>query len=411
MTYPDYQKSVLPNGLTLVTERIPYVRSVSVGVWIRTGTRYESAGVNGVAHFLEHMMFKETERRSARDIARNIESLGGSINAFTSKEQTCFHVEILDEYLDDALSVLSDILSRHRFPELEFQKERFVILDEIQSVEDTPDDKIHDVFVEELFPEHGLGYPILGTPDTVGSLTIEEMLDFYRREYTAGNIVIAAAGNLDHQRMAERVATLFHFPGDGPAAVIAPPERFGSGEVRIERPIQQGHLCLGVPAMSYTDPRRWNLLVLNTILGGGMGSRLFQNIREEHGIAYSIYSYFDFYIDSGVMGAYLGCDPKNIPTAMELLYGEFDHLVKTPVTAAELAEAKSQLKGNIVLGLETAAARMNRLATLEMFLGMFRSLDDIIMDIDAVTAEGVQETARQLFAPERFLTVLLAPAD
>lgn len=411
MIYQEYNKTSLPNGLTIVSEHIPSVRSISLGVWIKTGTRFEEKEHNGVAHFLEHMMFKGTKRRSPRQIVRSIESLGGQMNAFTGKEQTCYHVEILDEHLPRAVEVLADILHNSTFPEKEFEKERLVILDEIQSLEDTPDEMIHDYFVEKLYPEHGLGYPILGTPDTVENMRREDMLHFFRTYYTAPNMVIVAAGNISHEQLLELSERYFKFPEANGRLSRPTPPSLHQGEYIMERPIHQVHLCMGVPAYPYAHPRKFDLLVLNTILGGGMGSRLFQNIRERHGIAYGIYSFFDFFLDNGILGVYLGTDKRNLDKSILLLEREFERLQKKTVPRREVEDAKSQLKGNLVLGLENTSARMNRLAMMEIYLGNFRTIDTIIEDIDNVTQDSLRETAQELFEESRFLRMIFLPKN
>jgi predicted Zn-dependent peptidase len=411
MIYQEYQRTTLPNGIIVISEHISSVRSISLGVWVRTGTRYENPANNGVAHFLEHMMFKGTKKRSPRQIARHIESLGGQINAFTSKEQTCYHVEILDEHLPKALDVLADILCHSQFSKKEIEKERGVILDEIDSVEDAPDEMIHEIFVEKLYPNHGLGYPILGTRETVSAMQPGEIVHFYQSQYVTGNIVIAAAGNIDHDQLLKLAEKKFHFPaGDIPGQPQAP-QQFSAGEFCLEKPINQAHICMGVPAYAFNHPRRYDVMVINAILGGGMASRLFQNIRERYGIAYGIYSFFDFYFDSGLFGIYLGTDKNNTFRVIKLIEKELKRLRESAVTRRELQEAKSQLKGNLVLGLESTAARMNRLAMMEMYLDHFKTIDAVIEKIEEVTPDSVLQTAQELFRPDQFLTVIYAPMD
>ena len=411
MIYQEYQKTNLPNGLTVVSEYIPYVRSISLGVWIRTGTRYEDKSNNGVAHFLEHMMFKGTRRRTPRKIVRDIESLGGQINAFTSKEQTCYHVEILDEHLPKAIDVLADMLCHSEFPAKEIEKERSVILDEIQSLEDAPDEMTHELFVEKLYPENALGYPILGTKETVSGISKDDVVDFFQTQYAAGNIVIAAAGHLDHDSLLKLVEKKFDFPLGKAQKMPEVPQQFSNGEFILEKPIHQAHICMGVPAYHFGHQKKYDLMLMNAVLGGGMGSRLFQNIRERHGIAYGIYSFFDFYFDTGLFGVYLGTDKKNISNVIKLLGKEFKRLKDKPVSKKELSEAKSQLKGNIVLGLESTAARMNRLAMMEMYLDNFKTIDAVIEKIDQVTSESIIETSGELLNPDRLLTVMFMPLD
>lgn len=410
----NYQKTILPNGLTIISESIPHVRSVSVGVWICTGTRFESREKNGVAHFLEHMLFKGTERRSARQIVRDVESLGGNINAFTSKEQTCFHIEIIDEYLPNALDVLADILCRPRLSETAFAKEKRVILDEIQSVEDTPDEWIQDYFVEQIFPAHGLGLPILGTRESVSRLKPADIRAFYRAHYQPGNVIVAVSGNVDHARLVDLVDTFFEFPGENlpgsPAyQKLIPPPKFVPGDFFVEKPVNQAHVCMGGQAPGYVHSQKYDLLVLNNLLGGGMGSRLFQNIRERHGIAYGIYSFLDFYYDSGLLGVYLGTDIKNLEKVVQLVRRELVRLGSKRVSERELQDAKSHLKGSLVLGMESTIARMNHLAVTELYLQKFVEIDEMIAKINRVTRDSVLATAANLLDTEQMFTVCLIP--
>ncbi len=410
----NYQKTILPNGLSIISESIPYVRSVSVGVWICTGTRFETREKNGVAHFLEHMLFKGTARRSPRQIVRDVESLGGNINAFTSKEQTCFHIEIIDEYLPNALDVLADILCRPRLSESAFPKEKGVILDEIQSVEDTPDEWIQDYFVEQIFPGHGLGLPILGTRDSVSQLKPADIREFYRAHYQPGNVIVAVSGNVDHARLVDLVGAYFEFPAENRPAPrdyqkLVPPPKFRPGERLVERPINQAHVCIGGSALGYAHPQKYDLLVLNNLLGGGMGSRLFQNIRERHGIAYGIYSFLDFYYDSGLLGVYLGTDIKNLEKVIQLVRRELERLGSKRVSERELQDAKSHLKGGLVLGMESTIARMNHLAVTELYLQKFVEIDEMIARIDRVTRDSVLAIAANLLDTGQMLTVCLIP--
>ncbi len=409
MVYSEYNKTVLPDGLTIVSEKIPYVRSVSVGVWVKSGTRNESREKNGIAHFLEHMMFKGTRKRSAREIARSLEVVGGYLNAFTSKEQTCYYAEILDDQLPKAIDVLSDMVCHSEFPEKEIVKEREVILDEIDSVEDTPDDLVQDVFMEKLYPEDSLGFPILGTKESVTGITRDQLLDFYSGNYTSDNIVIAAAGNLDHSRLVELCQARFQLPrgvtpNDGAASSL-----YGSGEFVIPRAINQAHICLGTEALPYKHHRKYELLLLNTLLGVGMGSRLFQNIRERYGVAYSIYSYVDFFKDHGLLAIYFGTEKNKLNKALKLLSREIDRLKEKPISRRELNQVKSQVKGNLVLSLESTARRMGRLAKMEIYLQAFHDMDQIISGIDKVSADKVHNLANGLFDKDHLLQVMFIP--
>ena len=410
MNISPYQKTQLDNGITVISEHIPHVRSVSIGVWLRTGTRFEDKSINGVAHFLEHMMFKATRKRTAREIVRRIESLGGNLNAFTAKEQTCYHIEILDEHLSKAIDVLADVLCREDFPEKEFEKERQVILDEIQSAEDTPDEVVLEYFATKMFPDHALGNPILGVEDTINAMTMDEMMTFYRNTYTADRTVIAVAGHLQHNKLVAQVQQKFNFPQNISNPVkLSRPKSFGAGFHQLERPVFQSHLCIGVPGIAYDDPAKWDLLIMNTILGDGMGSRLFQNIRERYGIAYAIFSFAELYHDCGVFGVYLGTDQRNIPKAQKMLVNELDKISSKPVSQRELRDAKSYTKGNIMLRLENTSSRMNRLAMLEIYNGKFQPIDHVITQIEQVSRESIMATASRLLSLERRLTVILSP--
>ena len=402
-------RTVLPSGLTVISEQIPSVRSVSIGVWVKTGTRFETPEKNGIAHFLEHMMFKGTPRRTPLEIAQSLESVGGHLNAYTSKDLTCYYAEVLDEHLPRAIDVLSDILLHSRFPEAELEKERLVILDEIQSLEDSPDELIQDYLSRVLFPEHPLGCPILGDVQTVSQLTRTDLLEFYRQFYFARNVVISAAGNLDHNQLVEWCTQYFDFPETNHPWSIDTPERNGQGRWIYPRPINQTHICVGFPALPYNDPRKYELLVLNTVLGGGMSSRLFQNIREKHGVAYSIYSYIDTYYDTGLLSIYLGTDLKNMDRAERLLEQELEALRKAPLSADELQQTKSQLKGSLMLGLESTARRMSRLGRMEIYTHRLETIDAVLDAIDRVDRESVWELTRQILDPSRQVKVMFVP--
>ncbi|RMG68162.1 MAG: insulinase family protein [Calditrichaeota bacterium] len=405
----QYHKTVLDNGLTIVSEQIPAVRSVSIGVWVKTGTRFECPRQMGVAHFLEHMMFKGTERRTPRQIARSLESVGGHLNAFTSKELTCYFAEVLDEDLQRAVDVLSDILCHSTFPPKELEKERLVILDEIQGLEDSPEELVQDFFVEKLFGNHSLSYPILGRIETVSRISREDLVNFYSQHYLAPRVVVAAAGNVDHEHLVALCRRYFAFPEHNQPISLEPPQQFARGEYLIKRAINQVHVCAGVPAVAYGDPYQFHLLVLNTVLGGGMSSRLFQNIRERYGVAYAIYSFLDFYFDTGLLSVYLGTDRKNLARALKLLDREFERLRKHPISTRELIEAKAQIKGNLMLGLESTARRMTRLAKMEVYLNRFEDIDQTVERINRVSQEELWHFTRRLLEEDRILRVILLP--
>jgi predicted Zn-dependent peptidase len=409
MVLTHYNKTVLPNGLIIVSEKIPTVRSVSVGVWIKTGSRQESIEVNGLAHYLEHMLFKGTERRNAREIARSLESVGGYLNAFTGKEQTCFYAEILDDQLTRAINILSDMICHSILAPKEIEREREIIFDEIHSIEDTPDDLVQDIFIEKLYPDHALGYPILGAKQTVNYIRREHLINFHRNHYTTDNIVVAAAGNLNHQRLVDLCELKFQLPDTHISMNNTSPQKLGYGEFILERSVNQTHICVGTAALPYNHHRKFELLILNTILGAGMGSRLFQNIREKYGIAYSIYSYVDFFADNGLLAIYLGTEKNKRDKALILLERELNNLKKKPISQNELKRVKAQLKGNLILGLENSSKRMSRLAKMEIYLQNFYDIGHIIHEIDLVTQDGVFDLSHQLFNTERMLQVAFLP--
>ena len=404
-----YQKTKLPNGLTIITENIPTARSVSAGVWIKAGTRQETKEINGAAHFLEHMLFKGTKRRTARTIARSLESIGGYLNAFTGKEQTCFYAEFLDEHLSKAIDILSDIVCHSTLPPVELEKERMVILDEIGSVEDTPDDLLQDIFVEKIYPDNSLGFPILGTRETVLYLTRDQILKYYHNYYTFENIIIAAAGNIQHEKLVELCLNKFDLPHHRRNPKTLSPVKTGTGEVIIPRTVNQAHVCLGTVGLPYHHHQKYELLLLNTVLGVGMGSRLFQNIREKYGLAYSIYSYLDFFKDNGLMVIYLGTDKNKKDRALRLLDREIAKLRTKPITESELKQVKAQVKGNIVLGLESTMRRMSRLAKMEIYLNEYHPINRVLDNIQNITRSQLFELTTSILNEKRLLKVAFLP--
>lgn len=409
MSQSEYKKTQLPNGLTIVTEKIPYIRSVSIGVWIKSGSRDESKEANGMAHFLEHMLFKGTERRSAREIARSLESVGGYLNAFTSKEQTCYYAEILDNQISKAVDVLSDMICHSVFAPKELEKERQVILDEIDSVEDSPDDLVQDIFVEKLYPDHSLGLPILGSKSSVNRVTREILIEFYQKFYTSHNIIIAAAGNIEHDRLVDLCEIKFQLTSNNESNASQSSPQIGQGEYLLSRQINQAHICLGTSALPYNHHLKYELLLLNTMLGVGMGSRLFQNIRELHGVAYSVYSFVDFFKDNGLLAIYLGTDRSKKDKAISLIEKELKKLQSKPLSRTELQRVKAQLKGNLLLGLENTPRRMGRLAKMEIYLQKYQDVDQIIRDIDNVSSDSISTLVQQIFDQEQMLQVVFLP--
>ena len=407
-THPP-QESVLENGIRVVTEYIPYVRSICLGIWVTSGSTDDSPSRRGITHFLEHMFFKGTAHRDAFQIAHSLESLGGKLNAFTSKDVTCYYARILDEHLPVAIDVLSDILTNSIFPPEEIEKEKRVVIEEIRNVQDSPDELVHELFVQSLYEAHPIGVSTLGEEQTVSRLCRDDLLKHKERFYNTQNMVIAAAGNIEHEKMVEVTLANFHFPE--PSA----PSHNQSIPVptlkikQAKKDISQVHLCLGIQACPYRAPQRYPLLVLDTLLGTGMSSRLFQNIREKLGLAYSVYSYLQLFQQTGLFGVYLATDPAKLTKAVELILDEFVSIKKKGLAKDELFFTKSQLKGNLVLNLENTSNWMIRIAEQEIYDGQLHLLDETIAAIDAVSEEQIQEVAHWLFNPERLCLTLVEP--
>jgi predicted Zn-dependent peptidase len=404
----NIRREVLPNGLVVITERMEHVRSVSVGVWIGTGSRQEPAELNGISHFIEHMLFKGTERRSAEDIARAMDRVGGNLDAFTAKEMISFNAKVLDEHLPVAFDVISDLVLHPRFDNEDIQKEKSVVLEEIKMEQDNPEYLVFEIFTENFWREHPLGKPIIGTRDTVRHFERPAVLDCFRSWYAPHNMLVTAAGHLDHQNVVELVATQFSGlrPVDRPAR-LTPPQPSARLTTRDKRELEQVHLCVGVPAYPAMDERRYTLAVLNNLLGGGMSSRLFQNIREKHALAYSVYSDLNPYRDAGMMSVYAGTALENFPQVLRMITDEFRRMKEEPVSADELRCAKDHLKGSMMLALESTSARMSNLARQEMYFQRFFTLDELIESIERVTAEGIREIARDFFRPEQIAVTVL----
>lgn len=396
--------------MRVITERISGVRSAALGIWVNVGSRNEHPADNGISHFIEHMAFKGTSSRSALDIARTIEKGGGYVNAFTGKELTCFYVHVLDERLPVALEILADILRDSLYDPAELEKEKQVILDEIRDHEDMPDDVAHEQFVKSLFAPHPLAMPILGPPENVRAFTRERLLEFMRKHYLPGRIVVAAAGNIRHERILRQVEQALDFRRNGRTLKDKSVGKLKAALERSGRSIQQAHMVIGTRGLPYADRSRFTLTVLNTVLGGGMSSRLFQNIRERHGVAYSIYSFADTLRDTGLWGIYLATDKSRVDRARELVLDELRTIREQPVPADELAGVKLQIKGNLMLGLENVSSRMMRLARMELYLGRFHTLDDVAAQIDAVTSRKVRELAERMLQERNLVTTIVEPA-
>jgi predicted Zn-dependent peptidase len=404
----DIKKHALPNGLVVITENMPHVRSVSVGVWVRSGSRGEAPGENGLAHFIEHMVFKGTERRSAEAIAREMDSVGGMLDAFTSKEQICFNAKVLDEHLPIAFDVIADLILRPNFDSEDVTKEQQVILEEIKMDMDNPEYLLHEVFTRGFWPEHALGRPILGTPETVKNFNREVLKARFASWFAPDHLVVTAAGNVAHEQVLDLVTREFgHLQPSGQHAPHIAPRTEAPIHLEKKRDLEQVHLCVGVPSVPLGHEDRFGVAVLNNLLGGGMSSRLFQNIREKRGLAYAVFSEITPYSDAGMLTVYAGSGKETVGQVLDLIVGEFRDLKKSLVTEEELTRSKNHLKGSLMLSLESTSARMSNLARQELYFRRFYSLDEILDSIEAVTREQLQSLARQYFrAEDTAVTVL-----
>ncbi|WP_260704929.1 M16 family metallopeptidase [Edaphobacter flagellatus] len=403
-------KSVLDNGLIVLTESIPHLRSVSMGVWVGSGSRDEAAPINGISHFVEHMVFKGTTSRSARQIAREVDTIGGNLDAFTSKETVCFNIKVLDEHISPALDVLSDLVLHPTFTPEELDREKGVILEEIKMDEDNPDYLVNEIFTQNFWKGDSLGRPILGTKKTVSSFEQGMVFDFYREQFTPRNMVFSAAGNLDHESFVAEVEK--KFGGLAPSASTPFPRREAPVAMphitlKSKKSLEQVQLMLGMPAPAVNHPDRYGIYLLNAMLGGGMSSRLFQTVREERGLAYSIYSEMSPFRDTGALMISAGVAVDKTQETLALTMAELRRLKQETVGEAELLRAKDQLKSNIVLGLESSSSRMANLARQQMYYGRFFGVDEITREIEAVTPDDVQRLARELFRPEAMALTLL----
>ncbi len=391
-------RSTLDSGLRVVSEALPHLRSVTLGAWVGTGARDEPDEHAGASHFLEHLLFKGTPTRSAREVADAIESVGGEFNAFTTHEQTVFYVRVPDAHVERAVDVLCDVVWHPAFRADEVDVEREVILEEIGMRDDTPDDLVHEVFANAMFPEHPLGREVLGSRDTVVAMPREAIAEFHAVHYVASNTVLAAAGNLDHEVLLGLVAERVGGAGaDRPTRAV--PDFAASAPSRfVERDTEQSHMVLGVRAIPIADPDRYALTVLNHAFGGGMSSRLFQEIREERGLAYSVYSYRGAFADNGFVALYAGTSAERSHQTLELLQEQLDRLVADGgISADELAAAKGAITGSLLMGLETSSARMRRLGRDELVEGTILDLDELVARVEAVDAAAIGRVVERLF--------------
>jgi predicted Zn-dependent peptidase len=408
----NIRRTVLSNGLTLLTEKMEHVRSVAMGVWIRNGSRHELPEVNGISHFIEHMVFKGTKSRTAQRIAREVDAIGGNLDAFTGKETVCFNMKVLDEHVPTALDVLSDLVLNPIFADEEIGRERGVILEEIKMDEDNPDYLVHEIFTQNFWKDHPLGKPILGTRETVRKFERNTLIDFYEQRFLGGNMVFTAAGNLDHDSFVDHVTKRFQGLKAGESCYSGPaPKTAARINLRNKKSLEQVQLCLGVPSPPINDESRYVTLVLNTVLGGGMSSRLFQTVREERGLAYAIYSDLNPYRDTGSLCVYAGTSSDKAVQVVELVMAEFRRLKTEPLAADELRRAKDQLRGNLLLSLESSMSRMSNLARQQMYFDYFFGLQEILDKVEGVTEEQVMQMANSLFLPDVVAVTLLGRLD
>jgi predicted Zn-dependent peptidase len=401
MTRGTIRKEILPNGITLLTESMPHVRSVTIGVWLRRGSRHEPPSLNGASHFIEHLVFKGTENRSAREIALAVDSIGGQMDAFTSKEYTCFYAKVLDDHVADAVDLLSDIVLRPRFDAEELERERKVIVEEIRMVEDSPEELVYDMFSTHFYPGHPLGRPIQGTEGTVGGLSRTRLLRYFRENYVPNNLLIVAAGNLKHQTLARLLAKTF---GRMPRVRRTesrglPPRPRGGIVTAPKKELEQLHLLMGVPAFPERHARRYPLFVLNALLGGTMSSRLFQKVREERGLAYSVYSAVNAFADSGVLMVYAGTSPDKGDELLAVVRDELRDVRDKGPSAREVDVAKEHMKGSLMLSLESTSSRMSNLARQEIYHDRTFSMAETLARLDRVTRGDVHAMARRVLRP------------
>lgn len=403
-------RTILPGGLRVVTEYVPHVRSVSIGFWLRAGSRYEADGQHGISHFIEHMLFKGTRTRSARDLAEAMDSAGGQMNAFTARELTCYYARVPDQRAELAVDLLADMLVNPLLDEGDIEKEKGVVVEEIRMCEDTPEDLVHEMFSERVFGQHPLARSILGTEDSVGALDRRAMVDYMARHYTAGNLVVAAAGRVEHDDVVRWVYERLAGLGQASCPVTERPlTRAPSTEVWREKDIEQVHLCIGGPGLSRSDDRRFAAHILDMALGGGMSSRLFQELREERGLVYSVYSFHTAFAGAGLFGVYAATSPEHVQEVVDCITGELEAVLRDGLRPDELERAKEQLKGGLLLSMENTSTRMSRLAKGELFEEPVLDPDELVERIDRVSADDVAEVAHALLGRRPWTMTAVGP--
>lgn len=406
-----FKRETLPNGVRIVTEEIPHVRSVAVGLWVGAGTRDEGEDSQGISHFIEHMLFKGTNKRSAKELAESLEAVGGQLNAFTTKEYTCYYAKFLDEDFDLAIDVLSDMYFNSKFEPKDINKEKNVVIEEIKMYEDSPDELIHDIFTQTVWRDHPLGKPILGTTESIEEMSREKILRFLARHYTPQNLVIAVAGKIDHRRVCDKLAPIFGpFNGQGGRLLDVKPNANPITK-HMKKDTEQTQILIGVPGLAQDDPRIYPLHVLNNVLGGGLSSRLFQEIREERGMAYSVYSYHSTFVDSGLFAVYAGTSPVNSQAVIECILSELTKLKQEGISNQELERTKAQIKGSLYLSLESVTSRMSRLGKTELCFNRIIPIDEVVDRINKVQAQDVKDLAVGMLDPRQLSLATIGPGE
>ncbi|MFZ3044929.1 MAG: pitrilysin family protein [Desulfatirhabdiaceae bacterium] len=403
------KKTVLDNGVRILTRDMPHVRSVSMGIWVNMGSRDESDTENGLSHFIEHMIFKGTEKRSAFDIARAFDAIGGYTNAFTSMENTCFHARVMDSHSETMIDILTDIFLNPAFSPENIERERPVILQEIGMVEDTPDEYVHMLAGETFWGGHPLGRSILGSRENIFRFDSDKLRQFFKTAYTPSRTLIAAAGHIDHDQLVDRIGPLFDRAVSEPTVDNVPPSLVQSRMDIHEKDLEQAHICISARGLAITDEKRYTLSMLNTLLGGNMSSRLFQSIREQRGLAYSVYSFVSSYSDAGMFGVYAGVDSANVSETINLILQELQRIKKEAPDLNDMKNAREFTKGSLLLSSESNDNQMVRLAQGEFYFGRSTSMDEIFSEIDSVTSTDIQNLAQELFQPDHVSLTLLGP--
>jgi predicted Zn-dependent peptidase len=408
----SYERTVLASGATVVTERMSEVRSVSVGFWFDVGSRDEPEALAGTSHFLEHLLFKGTPTRSAKDIANAFDAVGGDVNAFTGKEYTCYYARVLDDDLPMALDVLSDMILNSTLDPAELESERKVILEEIAMHEDAPDELVHDLFYRAMWDGYSLGRPVLGFNETISSVARDEVATYWNERYSPANLVVAGSGKVDHDELATRIDELFGDRRTGPRTERGgPPPRPHIAVDVHNRPTEQGHIVIGAEGLHRADEDRHALTVLDTVVGGGMSSRLFQEVREKRGLAYSVYSYRSLFADTGSFVVYAGTTPQNVHTVMDIIRSEFESILSDGITEAELARAKGHVKGSLVLSGEDPGSRMNRLGRQQLTTGEILSIDELIERFDRLSMDDIRRVADRVLGTRDFKVTVVGPFE